>query len=93
MQECLHHSSLSLCKSLDLDPTKMVVNVTIGGQEPGQVDTGAVAKQLPYGTVTVTAVKGGLNVPDEANGLLTVVAAAVVEARYDIPEGRFRLVG
>jgi len=32
-------------------------------------------------------------VPDETNGLLTVVAAAAVEARYDIPEGRFRLAG
>ena len=92
VQDCLHHSSLSLYKSLDLDPTKMVVNVTIGVQKPDQVDTDAVAKQLPYGTVTVTAVKGGLNVPDEANGLLTVVAAAAVEARYDIPDGRFRLV-
>ena len=93
VQDCLHHSSLSLYNSLDLDPTKMIVNVTIGVQKPEQVDTEAVAKQLPYGTVTVTAVKGGLNVPDEANGQLTVVAAAAVEARYDIPEGRFRLAG
>jgi hypothetical protein len=71
----------------------MVVNVTIGVQKPDHVDAQAVAKQLPYGTVTVTTVKGGLNVPDEANGLLTVVAAAAVEARYDLPEGRFRLLG
>ncbi len=92
VQDCQHHSSLSLYRSLDLDPAKMIVNLTIGVQKPDQVDTDAVAKQLPYGTVTVTAVRGGLNVPDEANGLLTVIAAAAVEARYDIPEGRFRLV-
>ena len=55
VQDCLHHSSLSLYKSLDLDPTKMVVNVTIGVQKPGQVDKDAVARQLPYGTVTVKA--------------------------------------
>ena len=91
VQDCLHHSSLSLYKSLDLDPTQMIVNVTIGVQKPELVDTDAVAKQLPYGSVSVAAVKGGLNVPDEANGLLTVIAAAAVEARYDIPEGRFRL--
>lgn len=71
----------------------MVVNVTIDVQQPDRVDTDAVAKQLPYGTVTVTAVKGGLNMPDEANGLLPELGAAAVEARYGLPQRRFLLVG
>ena len=43
----------------------MFVDVTIGVPDPGAVDTAAVAKELPYGTVTVTAVKGGLEIPAE----------------------------
>ena len=43
----------------------MFVDVTVGVPDPGAVDTSAVAKELPYGTVTVTAVKGGLEVPAE----------------------------
>ena len=35
----------------------MFVDVTIGVPNPEAVDTSAVAKELPYGTVTVTAVR------------------------------------
>jgi uncharacterized protein (TIGR02058 family) len=43
----------------------MFVDVTIGVPNPEAVDTQAVAKELPYGTVTVNAVKGGLEIPAE----------------------------
>jgi len=91
VHDAMRHSSLSLYWSLGLDPAQMRVNVTVGVQQPDQVDTAEVARQLPYGIVTVTAVKGGLNVPDAARGDRTVIAAAAIEARYDIPKGRFRL--
>jgi hypothetical protein len=52
-----------------------------------------VARQMPYGQISVKAVKGGLDVPDAARGDKTVIAAAAIEARYDIPEGRFKLIG
>ena len=41
-------------------------------------DTSAVAKELPYGTVTVTAVKGGLKVDDERGGDAIIIANAAV---------------
>jgi uncharacterized protein (TIGR02058 family) len=46
-------------------PHDMFVDVTIGVPNPEAVDTQAVAKELPYGTVTVNAVKGGLEIPAE----------------------------
>ena len=92
VHDAMRHSSLSLYWSLGLDPAEMRVNVTVGVQQPDKVDTAEVAKQLPYGVVTVKAVKGGLDVPDEARGDRTVIAAAAIEARYDIPDGRFKLV-
>ena len=91
VQDAMHHSSLTLFLSLNLDPNAMQITVTVGVQAPEKIDQAAVAAQLPYGSVTVRAVKGGLNVPDEANGITTVIAAVAIEACYPIEAGRYRL--
>ena len=44
-------------------PTTCSSTSPIAVPDPSGVDTAAVAKELPYGTVNVTAVKGGLEVP------------------------------
>lgn len=86
VQDALHHSSLSLIRSLKLDSKKMLVSVTIGVQQPDKVDTEAVRVSLPHGIVTVRAVKGGLDVPDEPGGTdFAVIATAAVEVRFDLP--------
>ena len=43
----------------------------------------AVAKELPYGTVTVTAVKGGLEIPAEQGGDAIIIANAAVIVSLD----------
>jgi uncharacterized protein (TIGR02058 family) len=65
----------------------MFVDVTIGVPNPENVDTSAVAKELPYGTVTVKAVKGGLEIPAEGggDGILIANAAVVVSLDDDKP--------
>ena len=45
---------------------------------PDAVDTAAVAKELPYGTVTVTAVKGGMDILSESGGDAIIIANAAV---------------
>lgn len=91
VEDAMHHSYLPLFQTLGLDRDAMIVNVTIGVQRPDQVDVETVRKQFPYGVVSVTIVNGGLDVPDDEN--LIVIASAGVEARMDIPDGRFRLAG
>jgi uncharacterized protein (TIGR02058 family) len=61
----------------------MFVEVTIGVPDPSGVDTSAVAKELPYGTVTVTAVKGGLEIPAEQGGDSIIIANAGVVVSFD----------
>jgi uncharacterized protein (TIGR02058 family) len=61
----------------------MFVDVTVGVPDPGAVDTSAVAKELPYGTVTVTAVKGGLEVPAESGSDAIIIANAAVVVSLD----------
>lgn len=81
VQDALHHSSLSFIRALGIDKDELVVNVTIGVQDPSKVDTEKVKASLPVGKVTVTAVKGGLDVPDEAVGDVAVIATAAIDVR------------
>jgi uncharacterized protein (TIGR02058 family) len=85
VQDAIHHSSLSMIRSLGVDSTKMQVEVTIGVQQPGKVNTEAVKATLPHGVVTVKAVKGGLDVPDDERGDVAVIASAAVAVRLDLP--------
>jgi len=85
VQDALHHSSLSVVRSLGLDSNKMQVEVTIGVQKPEAVDTAAVKASLPRGEVTVKVVKGGLDVPAEGDHDAAVIASAAIAARFDLP--------
>ena len=91
VQDAIHHSSLILFRSLDLDHKDMLVNVTIAVQNPDAVDTSIVAAELPRGSAHVTVVHGGLNVHDPEAETTSVIANAAIEACYDIPDGAWKL--
>lgn len=91
VQDALHHSSLLLFRSLDLNHEDMEVRVTIGVQHPEKVDIEAVAATLPRGQAIVKARKGGLNVEHPTLGQTNIVATAAVEAWVPIAPGQFRL--
>jgi uncharacterized protein (TIGR02058 family) len=85
VQDALHHSSLAFVRSLKVDKSKLMVDVTIGVQRPEKVDVEKVKASLPVGTVTVKAVKGGLDIPDPENNDPAVIASAAVAVRIDLP--------
>jgi len=89
VQDALHHSSLIVFRSLGIDRESMQVEVTIGVQQPDKVDRAKIAEQIPYGTVMVNVVEGGLNVVDDVNGTTSVIASAAVAARLELPDGPF----
>ncbi|MHC2588711.1 uncharacterized protein (TIGR02058 family) [Bradyrhizobium ottawaense] len=60
VSDAIRHSSLGFFRMIGKTANDMFVDVTIAVPNPEAVDKEAVAKELPYGTVTVTAVKGGL---------------------------------
>ena len=84
VQDALHHSSLSFVRSLKIDKSKLDVDVTIGVQKPELVDLEKVKASLPIGNVTVKAVKGGLDVPDNENNDPAVIASAAIAVRIDV---------
>lgn len=84
VQDALHHSSLVLFRSLDIDPNDMQIDLTLAAAEPEKIDVEAVAATLPYGQVTTNTVKGGLNVWDDATGAVSVVVNAGVLVRLAV---------
>jgi uncharacterized protein (TIGR02058 family) len=81
VEDAIHHSSLTMIRTLRVDLSTMQVQVTIGVQQPERVDAAAVKAALPVGQVTVRVVKGGLDVPDPEAGDVAVIASAAVEVR------------
>ena len=83
VSDAIRHSSLGFFRMMGKTSVDMFVDVIIGVPDPGSVDTAAVAKELPYGTVTVSAVKGGLEIPAEQGSDSIVIANAAVIVSLD----------
>ena len=88
VQDALHHSSLTFIRTFGLDSKQMQVEVTIGVQQPAKVDAAAVKATLPHGQVSVTVVKGGLDIPSDEGHDTAVVASAAVAVRMELPQAR-----
>jgi uncharacterized protein (TIGR02058 family) len=83
VSDAIRHSSLGFFRMLGKTANDMFVDVTIAVPDPSAVDTVAVAKELPYGTVTVNAVKGGLEVAAEQGSDAIIIANAAVIVSLD----------
>ena len=81
--DAIRHSSLNFFKALDKSPQDMRITLIIGVPNPSSVDTQAVAKELPYGEVSVNVVEGGLEVPNEDGNDALVIANAAVLVCFD----------
>ena len=81
LQDAIRHSSLTIVRSLNIDPKSLHIEITLAAQEPEKIDLDAVAAELPFGHVTAKAVKGGLNVIDETSGQACIFVNAAVIVR------------
>ena len=81
VQDAIHHSSITLFKSLDIDPALMQIELNIAAQEPDKINLQEVARELPYGKVSPRAVHGGLNITDEVSGRISVIVNAGIIVR------------
>lgn len=83
VSDALRHSSLNFFNAAGKTHDQMYVDVHVGVAEPDQVDVAAVAQEVPYGTVTVTAEKGGLDVSAPTGGGDIVIANAAILVSFD----------
>lgn len=81
--DAIRHSSINFFPHIDLNREDMQLVVKIGAQKPELVNTDEVAKEFPYGKVSIEVEKGGLDVLAE-NGLdLLVTVNAIVLVCFD----------
>ena len=83
VSDAIRHSSLPLLREIRAKGGEMLVQVVIGVPNAGSVDLDAVKGDLPHGTVTVTAVEGGLKVGE---GDAPLIAVAHITVRVSLPE-------
>ena len=84
VQDAIHHSSLTLFRSLDIDPNTMEIELNLAAQEPDKIDLEEVAKELPYGKVAPKGVFGGLNIHDEVTDRTSVIVNAGIIVRLPL---------
>lgn len=77
--DAIHHSSLHFFAPLGKTADDMFIDLLIGIPEPDKVDAGRVAAALPYGTVSITIQKGGLEIPaDDGRDAIIIANAGIV---------------
>ena len=81
--DATHHSSLGFQRLIGKTADEMRVDITIGVPNPGAVDRDAVAAALPHGTGYVTAVQGGLEIPNDDGSDAMVIANAALIVSFD----------
>ena len=91
IENAMRHSTLPIFETTGLSHTDMRVQVTVGVQDPAQLDTTALAACLPRGQATVTATHGGHKVHNPQTGDTAVIATAAIEAFLPDQSSRWRL--
>jgi len=83
LQDALWRNSINLAELFGKPKEAMIIDVEIAAQDPDAVDTTALADVFPYGQITVTTHKGGLDVP-RPDGEPTVIVNAAINVSLDL---------
>ena len=78
VSDALRHSSLNFFAAAGKERGDMIVEVRVAVANPDEIDVVAVAAEVPYGTVTITPVNGGLDVASPNGTDLMVIANAAI---------------
>ena len=84
LEDALRHSSLTMLRSLQKKPEDMEIRIIVGVQKPTLVNPIEIKNQIPYGSVEVEVVHGGLDIPDPELNDIVVIASVAIEVRLEI---------
>ena len=84
LRNALWRNSLSIAKALGQDPNDMLVDIRIGVPNPEMVNHDEVLSVLPYGSPTLTVIAGGLEVANEDDSDVMLLAHAAVVVRLNV---------
>lgn len=77
LQDALWRNSINLAELFGQPKEAMLIDVEVAVQNPEAVDCDALKDVFPYGTISVTAGAGGLDVP-RPDGEPTVIANVAI---------------
>jgi len=83
LQDALWRNSINLAELFGKPKEAMIIDVEIAAQDPDAVDTTALSDIFPYGQITITTHKGGLDVP-RPDGEPTVIVNAAINVSLDL---------
>ena len=83
LQDALWRNSINLAELFGKPKEAMIIDVEIAAQDPDAVDCASLSDVFPYGQVSVTAHKGGLDVP-RPDGEPTVIVNAAINVSLDL---------
>lgn len=83
VSDAIRHSSLNFFPHIEHSREEMQLIVKLGAAKPELIDLPEVAKEFPYGSVTIEPELGGLDVPAENGKDLMVIVNAVVLVCFD----------
>ena len=84
LKDALHRNSLSIAKALGQDPKDMLVDIRIGVPNPETVRHEEVLAVVPYGTPELTVIEGGLEMANEDDTDVMLLAHAAVIVRLNV---------
>jgi len=84
LQNALHRNSLSIAKALGQDAKDMLVDIRIGVPNPETVRREEVLAVVPYGTPELTLIEGGLEIANEDDSDVMLLAHAAIVVRLNI---------
>ncbi len=87
VSDALRHSSLNFFDAAGKSRDDMHVEVRVAVTDPTAVDVAAIADEVPYGTVTITPVAGGLDVPAPNGVDVMVIANAAILVSFPAGDG------
>ena len=82
VRDAMAHSYLPMFRTTGLSADAMAITVTLAAQRPDAIDTATVARELPYGSVTVETTVGGLDITHRTLGGRSVIVNAAIDVRH-----------
>lgn len=84
VKDALWHNSLTIAPAFGIDKELMKIELAIGVAKPNEVDIEKLKAVFPYGSINVSVVEGGLDIPSPCGTKTTVIANAAATVFLDI---------
>ena len=84
IRDALWHNSLTIAAALDLPSEAMQIEILIGVPYPERVDKQKILEEIPHGSGTIEVISGGLEIPNETNTDVTLIANAAAIVRLEL---------